>query len=125
MESKQPISLTVNEAIEQGYKYYTGQDYESHWRLKEGPQPHSDFDKFVWYLIDKEPTILTVSPSDIYEELADNFAMNNEVGDENDNFGDLIRTAINWQEIAEKINAALKSRPIYFPTKIKLVSNGK
>jgi hypothetical protein len=126
MESRQitPVSLTVAEAIEQGYKYFTGKDYESMWTLSDA-KGIEDFDKFEWYLCAKEPTILTVEPSDIYEDLAENFALNNEVADDDESFRDLIIGAVDWDEVSTMINAALKCRPVYFPTKIKLITNGK
>lgn len=125
MESKQhPDSLTVKEAIEQGYKYFTGQDYESLWTLSD-VKGIEDFDKFEWYLCAKEPTVLTVQSSDIYEDLAENFALNNEIADDDESFCDLIIGAVDWDEVAGKINKALSDRPVYFPTKIKLIPDGK
>lgn len=124
MESKQPVSLTVNEAIEQGYKYYVSQDFESHWPLEQA-KDQEDFTFFEWYLLDKEPTTLIVSPDDIYEDLAENFAINQEVADDDDSFRDLIIEAVDWESVAAKINEALSKRPVYFPTKIKLILDGK
>lgn len=123
-KTKTPESLTVSEAIEQGYKYFVGQDYESLWTLSDA-KGIEDFDKFEWYLCAKEPTVLTVEPTGIYKDLAENFAINNEVADDDDSFHDMIIGAVDWEEVAGKINKALSNRPVYFATKIKLIPDGK
>lgn len=122
MESKK---MTVREAIEQGYKYYTMEDYPETMRPIKDAETDENLRTSDCYLLSKEYTILKVEPSDIYTDLAENFAINNEVADGDDSFSDLIIEAVDWDDIAKKINESLADHPVYFPTKIKLIPNGK
>lgn len=117
-DNNQPQQLTVKEAREQGYTHYCQLHNEGRWRLSEVKNLPSDKDTF--FLVDKDPTFLTVSPSDIYDDLAENLANNSEVEDDDDSLGDLIRTAVDWESIAKDINLKLTSKRYYFATKIKL-----
>lgn len=112
-------SLTVKEAIEQGYKYCSNETGEYSFHLNKVSAEQVNDHSLV--LAEKEPFILTVTPEDIYEDLAENFAINNEVNDDDDKIGDLIREVIYWPAIADKLNEALKKHAFYRPTKIKLI----
>lgn len=112
--------LTVKEAIEQGYTRYSADNTEYIYYLSDVlEQP--DFDQFEWILIDKEPTFLTVSPEEIYNDLAENFAINRDVDDDNCDISDAIIEAVDWDTVAAQITEKLKEHPIYYPTKIKLI----
>lgn len=111
--------LTVKEAIEQGYKYCSNETGEYSFHLsKVSPEQVADHSLV---LAEKEPFFLTVTPEDIYEDLAENFAINNEVNDDDDKIGFLIRTVVDWKAVAKVLNIALTSHPFYKPTEIKLI----
>jgi hypothetical protein len=115
-----PKELTVKEAIEQGYIYCSDETGEYNCRLDK-LIPDEGMGLTSLFLAEKEPFFLTVEPSEIYEDLAENFAINAEVNDDDDNIGFLIRTVVDWQAVANVLNIALKAHPFYRPTKIKLI----
>jgi hypothetical protein len=120
MNGQTPKELTVKEAIEQGYTRFCREYDERCFHLTDiGDMP--DFASHVWTLVDKEPTYLTVSPEEIYDDLVENFAINRDADDDDGRIGDAIVEAVNWDEIAAKITENLKKCPIYYPTKIKLI----
>lgn len=120
---QQPQQLTVKEALEQGYTHFaTGVDVDD---LKIYPLCKASYvereEGEMVVLCEKETKILSVTAKDIYEHLTDSFAIDNEVEDEEDHYGDIIRGAVSWDWVARQINERLRQRPVYFPTDIKLI----
>lgn len=123
MTNKAPIQLTVKEAIEQGYTRYCQESSEGCWKLKDVKNLPTNKDPF--YLVNKDPTYLTMRPEELYEDLVENFAISRDADDDDGRIGDAIVEAVDWNEIAAKITDNLKKCPIYYPTKIKLVHDTK
>lgn len=111
--------LIVKEAIQQGYTWFSRPNDERHFKLTDIPDM-PDFEQYIWFLDSKHPKYLTVDPDDIYTDLVENFAINNEVEDDGE-LGELIVEAFDWQVVADAINEKLKTKGYYFPTKIKLI----
>lgn len=111
--------MTVREAIAAGYKYYTSDQFDCQYPLKKA-KDHADFSYFQWVLVDKNPTLLTVSADDIYQDLLDNFAINRDIDDDSECFSDIIVSSVDWDKVVEQLNAALAARPVYYVTEIKL-----
>lgn len=119
--------ITVAKAISEGYKYYgeeiNGEVLSMH--KIEGINPvdfaeaAEDGNKLL--VFGKEATLLIISAEDIWQSLAEDTPMNQDVSDDNNVFHDIIRDTIDWEEIANKLNAALATHPTYFPTKIELI----
>ena len=114
-----PEQLTVKEALEQGYTGFSRSNDERHFKLTDIPDM-DDFSGHEWFLDSKEPMYLSVDPDDIYNDLVECFAVNNEVEDDGE-LGELIVEAYDWQLVADAINEKLKTKGYYFPTKIKLI----
>lgn len=110
--------LTVKEAIEQGYLYYfdEGMDNCCPLDLNETLEPGERF------LFDKEPQHPGTSAQNLFELVSEHIRDNTEFYDEDDQTIDAVKDAgVNWEELADKINAALQSVSYYEPTKIKLI----
>jgi hypothetical protein len=127
MNGQTPKELTVKEAIEQGYTHwgYDNGEYQSVQRLEDVTV--EDFEPNEWrggdpVLADKEPTYVQVETADLYTDLISNLRdSENCFGDDTDEIDDLVKGAVDWEGIAVKINDALKTRPYYPMTEIKLV----
>jgi hypothetical protein len=119
MYHKKIKRLTVKEAIEQGYHHAADKTCETIFCI--GSDNPDDIGSQELYLCSKEGEVITISPEDIYEDLAENLAINRDVTDDDDEIGQMVRDAVNWQEVADKINEALSDYPIYRPTDIRLV----
>lgn len=115
-----PTQLTVKEAIEQGYTRFCRDHDERCFKIND-IEDMPDFLLHEWVLVDKNATYLTISPEDIYDDLVENFAINRDADDDDGRFGDAIVEAVDWEEVAAKINESLKRLPVYYPTKIKLI----
>lgn len=116
-----PESLTVKEAIEQGYETYIKEGNETAGHLTDIERDGTDLTQGVWWIMEKEGRVMTVSAEDIYEDLADNLACNHDLYDDDNSFRDLIAEAIDWESVAAQVNEKLKQRPVYYPTDIKLI----
>lgn len=118
-----PESLTVKEALEQGYTHYAEGLYEDDMRIYPlSKASDAEPEEGVMRLLcEKEPTLLTVTPDDIIGPLCETFAIDNEVADEDGDYDDILRKSVNWAQIAELINQGLAKRPVYYPTDIKLI----
>lgn len=124
MPNPTPDSLSVKEAIEQGYTLYgyaNSDGYQSLYNIKD--IDHADFEEFSdIVLAEKEPMYACVSEKCLYEDIADDIMCSEEcMGDDTNEILELIKGAVNWKKIADKINAALQTRPYYTLTQIKLV----
>lgn len=119
---QQPQQLTVKEALEQGYTRYIGDGEEVAGYLSDIEMEETDLSG-TWWLVEKESTTIEISANEIYEDLADNFSDNHELYDDDNSFRDLIISAVDWEAIAAQINEKLKTRPVFFPTSIKLIPN--
>lgn len=122
-----PTQLTVKEAIEQGYTLY-GYDGYGYQSLGEISDLDADEIKSAEdngrtiIAADKEPRYVSVTVKDLYDDLIDNLMDREEAhGDDTREIEHLVKTAVNWEDVAAKINAALKTRPYYTLTDIKLV----
>jgi hypothetical protein len=120
--------LTVKEAILQGYVHwgYDNGEYQSVQRLEDITT--DDFKPNEWIggdpvLADKEPTYVQVAETaDLYNDLISNLRdSENCFGDDTDEIDELVKNAVDWEDIGAKINAALKTRPYYAMTQIKLL----
>jgi hypothetical protein len=126
MSNKEPKSLTVKEALKKGYAHwgYDNGEYQSVSRLEDiTPE---DFKPSEWIggvpvLADKEPIYVQVETPDLYNDIISNLRdSENCFGDDTDEIDDLVKGAVDWEDISAKINAALKTRPYYPMTQIKL-----
>lgn len=123
----QEQKLTVKSALAEGYKYYgeeiNGEVLSMHKIEGIGAPDFADAsdngNKLM--IFEKEATLLTISPEDIWQRLAEDTPIDQEIADEDEVFHDIIRDTIDWEEIANKLNAALATHPTYFPTKIELI----
>lgn len=119
--------ITVAQALSEGYKYYgeevNGEVLSMHKIEGIGPADFADASESgnKVLIFEKEAILLTISPEDIWQSLAEEAPMNQEIADEDQVFHDIIRDTIDWEDIANKLNAALSTHPTYFPTKIELI----
>lgn len=122
-----PTQLTVKEAIEQGYTLYgyDGYGYQSLFEISDldADEIESAEDNGRTIIAaDKEPRYVSVTVKDLYDDLIDNLMDREEAkGKDTREIEHLVKTAVDWDDIAAKINAALKTRPYYPLTDIKLV----
>lgn len=114
-----PSQLTVKEAIEQGYTHYgyDNGDFQSLSRLDDiTPE---DFEYNEWrggdpVLAEIEPTYVQVETADLYTDLISDLRdSENCFGDDTDEIDNIVKNAVDWDDIAAKINVALKTRPYY------------
>lgn len=126
-QGQTPKELTVKEAIEQGYTHwgYDNGEYQAVQRLEDITA--EDFELKEWrggdpVLADKEPVYVQVKTPDLYTDLIENLRDSGACfGDDTDEIDDLVKNAVDWEDIATKINAALKTRPFYPMTQTKLI----
>lgn len=125
-DKKQPESLTVKEAIEQGYLYcgYDGEDFQHLFKIMEIDETYFERPKTV-VLADKEAQHLNISAKDLRELITDNLMDNSDFDDDTDIIPDYLEKEIDWEDLSAKINAVLKKRPYWYLTKIKLLPNAK
>jgi hypothetical protein len=120
-------SLTVKEALEQGYTLYGYEEYEYQSLSEISDLDADEFESAEAHgrtiiAAEKEPSFVSVKVEDLYDDLIDNLMDREEAhGDDTREIEHLVKTAVNWPEIADKINAALKTRPYYTLTQIKLL----
>lgn len=115
--------LTVKEALEQGYSLwgYENEEFQHLRNLSEiSPEyfENSEYRNIV--LADKEPTYLSVNADDLHERISEELKDGSDFQDDTDMIDDAVKVAVNWEEIADKINESLKSRPYYYLTNIRL-----
>lgn len=114
-------SLTVKEAIEQGYTRY-GYGKEDSIRLFKLEETHGiSFDEGDIFLAEKEPSFLSASADFIKDSVITDLFSNSDYDDADDAIGDDLENMEGWQELSDKINAVLKQHPYWYITKIKLV----
>lgn len=112
-------SLTVKEAIEQGYKY-AGQDGHDYQIVT--PLDDIDFEeKKPWYLFDKESSTPSIDPKYLCELIADR--MESDWGDETNDDTEQVFNAIkklDFEPFAKMLNDAVSHVEAWTLTKIKL-----
>lgn len=118
-------TLTVKEAIEQGYTLYGYDSADGGFQSLHSIDGLSaeDFEEFTdMVLAEKEPHYVGVNAIALYQDIIEDLMCSEDcLGDDTVEIDDLVKTAVDWDDIAAKINAALKTRPYYRLTEIKLI----
>jgi hypothetical protein len=114
--------LTVKEALEQGYKYWGYPDMDG-----QSLKNVSDFcledvrNGYTPVLAEKESSSPAISTKDLLELILDDIYCNSELEDMEDRVEEAVKSAVNWEEISDAINAKLLPIEYYMLTDIKLV----
>jgi hypothetical protein len=114
-------TLTLQQAISEGYTHfgYTGRDYQSVNPLEDITEDDFKDDNIV--LFEKKPFYLGIDADNLRDIVTDTVIDNGEIADDTDEPYDLLRDGVNWEKFAEEINDAMRHRPYWRLTKIKLV----
>lgn len=109
-------TLTINEAIEQGYKFCTP-EYDEVCLIDVKDCPFNR----PYVLVGKETKPFRI-PENLIEDLLDNWLCDQDiVEDENGKLNDLARK-IDFTDVTDKLNAAFATNGNYYmPTSIKLI----
>lgn len=118
-------TLTVKEAIEQGYTHWGMQidDFQHLYKLEKISQ--ADFDdanpKYPIVLAEKEPHYMGMSAESLMEVVIDQIMSSEEFGDDTDTVPDALSEMKGWDEFADRINEVLKGHPYWYLTQIRLI----
>ena len=112
-------TLTVKQALEQGYTYCVLEDGETGLIKIEESIYFSEGD---YFLTEKTPHPFQISDKDIEEMVIDLLCNQDEVNDEDGDLADLVSDAkIDFSEVTQKVNDALSAKKYYQSTQIKLI----
>lgn len=117
------MELTVSQAIAQGYTLYgyADRDYQSLYNLADIQPQDFEYAPQSLVLAGSEPQYMSIDGESIWDFVQDSVLANSEICDDTDDIAALLKSEIDWEEIAQKINTALQKKPYYFLTQIKLV----
>lgn len=119
-------TITVNDAIEQGYMFFAHDTGEFGHLHKIENITDADFEPDrPLYVAEKESYYSpSISSEEIAEALADiiDCQCGDETGDDTDDVRDIV-IELDFTEVAEKINEALKHKKYYKLTTIQLIPN--
>lgn len=120
MTEKQEF-LTQSEAIEQGYRSCGIKDKEFQHLHEISELTAEDFLLHDYLVADKNPVSPGIDGGSIKDMVTDYIMDNNEFDDDTNTIPQAIIKAVNWDEIAEKVNSEIQKHPYYYLTKINLV----
>lgn len=118
-------TMTKSEALKAGYTMYGIDGREFQCMNNIADMTDEDFNDPTGELLicDSEAHYETIDGDSIYEMVNDHIQGSSEFQDDTDEIPNLLKTEIDWEDIAEKINEACKKRPYYFLTNIRLVND--
>lgn len=118
------IKLTLQEALEQGFKHYSREGYEDDIRELKWIHPNGDRldNDAAYHLYSKEPNHPCVDGQQLFDVISEHLQDNSEFYDEQNHMTDAISDAkIDWEEIAGKINKEFEKITYYSTTDIILI----
>lgn len=117
--------MTKSEAIKKGYTRYgiEGRDFQSLNDIADMTDEDFNDPRGKLVLAGTEENHVSIDADSLRDMVTDNLMDNNEFMDDTDEIPNLLKSEINWDEMAEKINAVCKKRPYWFLTDIELVND--
>lgn len=117
--------MTKSEALKAGYTMYgvDGQEFQHMNNIADMTDEDFNDPRGNLLVCDNEAHYASIDGDTIYDMVQDSIMGNSEFHDDTDEIPDMLKAEINWDEIAEKVNAVCKKRPYYFLTKIQLVND--
>lgn len=119
---KEQEQMTKSQALKAGYTKY-GFDNESYQSTRE----LSDIEDYEFndprgvMLFDIKPSYPSVDAESLLDMVHDTVVGDMDFRDDTNDVFDNLKGKVNWEEMAEKINSALREKPYYYLTNIKLV----
>jgi len=126
MNNNEIKKLTPQQALEQGYEYFTVYQSDQHYLISDLFQEWYRIDELKGkklLLMSKENIAFSISAETIQGLLQDHIDNEEEFYDESERLYDELAEA-NFQKIAELVNVGFKKR-FMFPTEIELVTEDK
>lgn len=124
MKSEQ--KMTINEAIEQGYKHFCEDGGEIMLKLSDYQKEGVDSQDVTYWLIDKEPTFYRIDSEDICDAIVSIPENQEEFGDEDGHLCDIVNDLFSekpelFNAISEALNEKYKKKKFYVPIDIEVI----
>lgn len=118
---QKPLFLTVAEALEQGYELCgdESQDFQHLSNITE--LDAADFQYKQLVVAEKESFYLSIDAGSVRDMVTDRVYDNDKIADDTDDIKDLLKDHVDWERIASEINEALKRKPYWNLTTIRLI----
>jgi hypothetical protein len=116
----EPKKLTVKEALEQGYTYYTFEGDEEQYLLSE-IEGQDDFIPHDTFLVSKEPVYFLLDKEEFKDDFRSRICLDDEFTTNDHSFDKKLKMFENMLDaFTDLVNSEMSNHPVYYASNIRL-----